>query len=183
RQLPAEPGAVRTAPPHRPGQFPRREPQQPPAQLLLPAPAPGQRLPGAAAVLPHPPPLSAQRAPRKSRQKPGRITHGAEPSPLAGTARPHAVLPQLIGHASHPTHPPSLEGPLRVRGVTQKQANLNQAADSLAFYPQVGLPESLATRSESATWLRATWRTRTATTPRLPHWEVTCRLAWILRQE
>ena len=42
---------------HPAGQFDHREPQQPAAELLLPATRPGRRLPGPAAVLPQPPPL------------------------------------------------------------------------------------------------------------------------------
>src|SRR6202011_3122866 len=95
--LPAKPGVGRSTPPYGPGQFSGRESQQSPARLLLSASPPRQRLPVASAVLPQPSPLSAERAPRTGRQKPGRIAERSEPSTLAGTARLHAILSKLIG--------------------------------------------------------------------------------------
>ena len=54
-------GVVRSG---RARQQPGGEPQQPAAELLLPAAAPGGGLPGVAPVLPEPPAVSAERAPR-----------------------------------------------------------------------------------------------------------------------
>src|SRR6185503_18718788 len=81
--------------PHRPGQFRGGEPQQPLAQLLLPAAAPGSGLLAAAAVLPQPPAVPAQRAPRAGRPQPSGTADGPSACPLAGTARPAGPLRQL----------------------------------------------------------------------------------------
>ena len=60
-------GVVRSG---RARQQPGREPQQPAADLLLPAAAAGGRLLGVAPVLPEPPPVPAERRPRPSGQEP-----------------------------------------------------------------------------------------------------------------
>ena len=72
-----------------------REPQQPLAELFLPASAPGGGLPGVVAILLEPSAFPTQRARRTRRQEPGRTANGRNASALADAARLHAFLQEL----------------------------------------------------------------------------------------
>src|SRR5262245_55162683 len=73
-----------------------REPEQPVAELLLPAQAVGQRLPETVAVLPQPPALPAQRKRGEAGQEPARSTERRETRTLAGTAGLPAIQASVV---------------------------------------------------------------------------------------
>src|SRR3954463_1058600 len=76
-------------------QRPGRGPQQPAAELLLPAAVPGGGLPGAAPVLPEPPAVSAERAPPASGEEPHGVVDGRAAPALAGALGVHALRAKL----------------------------------------------------------------------------------------
>src|SRR4051794_26428385 len=110
-------------------QRPGREPQRPAAELLLPAAAAGGGLPGVAPVLPEPPPVSAERAPRaRGKESHGAVDGRAAPA-LAGAAGLHALRAGLRPRAGkgRPAGTRSKAGPMKLRSVTRKTSLLNQA--------------------------------------------------------
>src|SRR5262249_60576719 len=102
--------------------------------LLLLAAAVGPGLPGVVAVLSESPAVPTERAPRAGGQEPGRIADGRGACPLAGTTRPHPLLPELTQEAGQ--YPVGHTGPLKVRTVTRNHTILNHTEWSGILGPQ-----------------------------------------------